>query len=462
MLLTFLAGCASEGGAGLQSPVNSSSVSEVVLLERASDGWRPVAEGVDSLLRPASTMKLITTSVAVDRGILEASATTEVWSSADRPGWVVLVGGGDPFLVRSEIQELAIAVQAERGNQPILGVIADASRYAGPLLGRGWMWDDEPSPFQARVSALTMDEGCIDLTLPTLLQEKAEAGLAARYGYSAQVQWDPDGLYPEGFQERRPGSVADHFVLHLREPGRLPRGERVSVSDPAYLAGAAFAEALQSHADPGAGHLPVEVVRRAGLARGIRIAVYRRPWRDILPRLNKDSHNLAAECLLREVAILAGASVGTAERGLEVIHDRLRELGVPEGCHRLVDGSGLSHYNLLSAELLASVLRGQVGESTSAMTFRASLPKAGIDGTLRQRLREVPGHERIAAKTGTLGGVANLAGYIEGLDGQRWIFVMLTQNFVGSARPHRLRQDQRLASLLELTRPSAPDGASRP
>ena len=118
---------------------------------------------------------------------------------------------------------------------------------------------------------------------------------------------------------------------------------------------------------------------------------------------------------------------------------------------RVADGSGVSHYNLVSAELLVELLvdmhaRGGRGYDL----FRSSLPVAGVDGTLAGRMKGSAAEGRVLAKTGTISAVSNLAGYVDTRSGRRLAFALLCQNFVGSARPWRQLQDELCAMLAEL------------
>ena len=114
-------------------------------------------------------------------------------------------------------------------------------------------------------------------------------------------------------------------------------------------------------------------------------------------------------------------------------------------------GSGVSHYNLLSAELLVRVLADM--HKTGGASYellRRSLPIGGVDGTLKSRMKGTAAEGRVFAKTGTVSAVSNLAGYVDTKSGRRLAFAIMCQNFVGSARPWRELQDRICAELAEL------------
>ena len=129
----------------------------------------------------------------------------------------------------------------------------------------------------------------------------------------------------------------------------------------------------------------------------------------------------------------------------------LESLGVEPDGYRVSDGSGVSHYNLVSADLLVRILvdMHRLG-GAGGQLFRASLPIAGVDGTLQGRMKGTAAEGRVFAKTGTISAVSNLAGYIDTRSGRRLAFAVLCQNFVGSARPWRALQDRICALLAAL------------
>jgi D-alanyl-D-alanine carboxypeptidase/D-alanyl-D-alanine-endopeptidase (penicillin-binding protein 4) len=94
----------------------------------------------------------------------------------------------------------------------------------------------------------------------------------------------------------------------------------------------------------------------------------------------------------------------------------------------MVDGSGLSRQNRVTARLISELLAA-MGEHRYAKVYRESLPIGGVDGTLKKRLGAVKG--RVWAKTGTIGGVRSLSGYAETVDGRAVAFSILCNDIKG-------------------------------
>ncbi|MCW2778206.1 MAG: dac [Frankiales bacterium] len=146
------------------------------------------------------------------------------------------------------------------------------------------------------------------------------------------------------------------------------------------------------------------------------------PLTAITSRLLKASDNFAAEMLLKEVGKTAGGE-GSSKAGVATVKQVLGEQGVPFGA--ATDGSGLSSYDRQTAVGQLALLRA-LGASPVADQLRAALPLACVDGTLKKRMCGTAAARNVAAKTGTLSGVANLSGYATTRSGRavRFAFVL--------------------------------------
>ncbi len=166
------------------------------------------------------------------------------------------------------------------------------------------------------------------------------------------------------------------------------------------------------------------------------------PLADILKLMNKPSNNWIAELLFKTIGAEVMGEPGTWQKGRDAVNEFLEEITGEPPVHRFVDGSGLSRYNLLNAELLTQLLVSMHHDFKLMPEFLASLPIAGVDGTLRNRMQGMSSEKVLRAKTGTLSGVSALAGYTTTADGEVVAFGILMSHYVGSATPARDIQDQ--------------------
>jgi len=155
------------------------------------------------------------------------------------------------------------------------------------------------------------------------------------------------------------------------------------------------------------------------------------PLREILPAFLKPSQNQIGELLLKTVA-LERTGVGTADSGLKIVQKQLLDWGAEPDGFVLRDGSGLSSHDLLTPETIVRVLA--VMEKDPAFSvYYAAMPVAGVDGTIRNRMKGTPAQFNVHAKTGTLQHAISLSGYVTTADGQRLIFSILCNNFTTPA-----------------------------
>lgn len=176
------------------------------------------------------------------------------------------------------------------------------------------------------------------------------------------------------------------------------------------------------------------------------------PLADIIKLMNKPSDNWIAELLFKTIGAEVMGEPGTWQKGRDAVNEFLEEIIGEPPAHRFVDGSGLSRYNLLNAELLTKLLVYMYQNFELMPEYVASLPIAGVDGTLSHRMQGVSAEKVLRAKTGTLSGVSALAGYAVTADDEVFAFGILISHYVGSAIPARDIQDQIGNYLTEFSR----------
>ena len=162
---------------------------------------------------------------------------------------------------------------------------------------------------------------------------------------------------------------------------------------------------------------------------------------DVLPRMLKESDNLYAEAVFYQLAALSGKPYASREEALYAIERLIARAGHDPGRYLVADGSGVSLYNYLSAELEVAILRLAYRDEAVFPALYAALPVAGTDGTLRRRMRGGKAQGNVRAKTGTLEGVSTLAGYATAADGHLLAFCILNQG-VADKRAAQAFQDR--------------------
>jgi D-alanyl-D-alanine carboxypeptidase/D-alanyl-D-alanine-endopeptidase (penicillin-binding protein 4) len=168
--------------------------------------------------------------------------------------------------------------------------------------------------------------------------------------------------------------------------------------------------------------------------------------------MNLESDNLSAENVLKTVAAEKSGLPGSAPAGASIMARFLAGLGVDTTRIVIADGSGLSRYNLTSAGAVVNLLFGMRSLERIFPSWYATLPVAGVSGTIATRMKGTPAQGNLRAKTGTLAGVSSLSGYVTMADGEQLAFSILMQHFPAGARRYRQVQDRIGAFLAELKR----------
>ncbi|HLB19802.1 MAG TPA: D-alanyl-D-alanine carboxypeptidase/D-alanyl-D-alanine-endopeptidase [Gaiellaceae bacterium] len=210
------------------------------------------------------------------------------------------------------------------------------------------------------------------------------------------------GWKPSFFIEESPPLSA--LVLDRARVGR------VVTRTPALVAAAAFREALGKAGIAVAG--PVRVAPASDWSEVLG-TVSSPTLAAMLRFMDRESDNFTAEMLLKQLGLME-LGRGTSAAGAAVVTQALTEAGVPMAAVRIVDGSGLSQLDRLTANALGSLLKIAQADPIVGPALLASLPVAGVSGTLQHRLLEPPARGLVVAKTGTTDTASSLSGYVSG------------------------------------------------
>jgi D-alanyl-D-alanine carboxypeptidase/D-alanyl-D-alanine-endopeptidase (penicillin-binding protein 4) len=397
---------------------------------------------------PASTMKLVTTAAVLDalgpgerlRTTLESAGRVDAFGRL--LGDLYLVGRGDTSLSgrfdggrpTAAIESLADRLRAAGVSRVEGRLVGHEGYFSGPRRG-DWGWEDLVWWYGAEVSALAFNDNSAQLTAAPGERAgdpaRVDASPATRYyRVTSAVTTSAPGVPEQVTLDRRLGTM--DFVLG----GTVPLGGpawsgSVAVEDPARYAATVLAEVLAARGIRVTGGVETS---SAPLPAGLRVLAAHEspPLAELIRAVNKPSQNLHAEMMLR----LLGARVkgrGGAEEGLDAVEDFLRRFRVATASWSLVDGSGLSRKALVTPHGMVDLLVA-MDRHPHREAYVDSLPVAGVDGTLQNRMKGTPAEGRVRAKTGTLTQVNALAGYATTRAGDRMAFcIVLNHHTAGSS-----------------------------
>src|SRR5438105_630875 len=365
-----------------------------VLIVNPRTGDTLYSRNAGKLFMPASNMKIITSAVALT--LLGPDYTYKTTFLADGPvhdslldGNLLVIGRGDPTisdnmrgLATTVMDTLADSVRAH-GIRQVTGSLARVGNaFPDSIHGYGWEWDDLGEYYGAGVDELIFNEGMA----PTTLRPPPDTVRDSLYSGPAK---DPATGYLNAFNDAL-----------VRKQITVEAGVLDSI-------------------------LPTPI-KMDTLFTFVSL-----PMRNILPALMKPSQNQIAEILLKTIGLERGG-VGTADSARKIGSEQLLLWGVQPDGFVIRDGSGLSRHDLVSPETLVRVL-DRIQQDTAFAVFYNAMPIAGVDGTLKDRMKGTPAEGNVHAKTGSLDQARSLSGYVTTADGERLIFSILANNWTTSS-----------------------------
>lgn len=414
------------------------------ILVTTMDGSDLLAIAPDQRFIPASNTKIFTTVTAFSAlAALDASAqgTGVRLEQAGRGAQdVVLVGRGDARLSGADdcaqdcLAVLADAVAAR--THKVRNVIGDDTWFPDERWSPGMSWNNIQSRYGTGISALTMDDNELVLTVapgaPGAPGEPAIIGAPGFYTIENAVRTVPGSENAIGVM-RMPNS--DRLVLSGTIGTQAkPETLRLGIDDPARWAAWRLQQMLEARGVRVSGEVQVrhrpltpadDPAQRGGTPAAhapepeMLAQLPALPLAEDIRIINKVSQNLHAELMLRRVARQSGS--GSIADGQAVLRKVMGEAGLPDEGYFFADGSGMSSYNRLSPRAAVTLLRWVAGQPWG-MAWRETLPVGGVDGTLRSRFHDTLLDGKLFAKTGSLNASRALSGYLVTASGQTLIF----------------------------------------
>ncbi len=395
---------------------------------------------------PASNMKLFTTAAGLlglgpdFRYVTRLLAHGLISSEGVLEGDLIIRGCGDPSLsgrwengkITMAFERWADSLQARKITAITGKIIGDGRYFSDGRIGAGWAWDDLTDYYSAQISALTFNDNCVDI----IFMPGDSLGAPARY------RLEPNTAYVQIVNRVTTGSRSK--LGFWRDPGSnkiicegtisqssKERRDWITVENPAKYAATVLREILLSRGirvyeeafeiDELPGYLPVEY-------KTVLLASHTSPpLSEIVREINKESNNLFAELLLRTVGRELEGS-GSAEAGEKAAKQLFEPAGITPEQFYAADGSGLSRQNLVSPMSVILLLR-YMREQQAGQIYYDSLPVAGVDGTLKGRMRGTAAKGNVRAKTGYIGRVRALSGYVSTRDNELLVFSMIVNNY---------------------------------
>ena len=389
-----------------------------------------------TFMLPASTQKVFTAVAAKlvlgDEFKFETALLTNgKIQNGDLDGNLIVRFTGDPDLTSGQLYDLLAELKKQGVNKINGDLVLDTSVFSSHDRGLGWIWNDLTMCFNSPPSAANIDNNCFYAELDA----NQAPGEIVKINVPVQFPIQVFGQVYIADSNEAPYCQLD-VVVHdnnrYQVKGCLARqtkpfGLSFAVQDPDAYAAAIIQRQLK--------RLGIEfngkVLQPQKMQQGqLLVQHFSKPLPDLLKKMMKKSDNQIADSLFRAVAYHYYKRPASFQLGTLAVKSILQKQGIKFGNSILADGSGLSRHNLVAPKTMLAVLE-YIARNEDKLHLMETFPIAGVDGTISGRggLINPPLVKNVIAKTGSLKGVYNLAGFMNNARGEKVAFVQFINGY---------------------------------
>lgn len=378
------------------------------------------------MMRPASVMKVLTSVAALDTlGAGHVVSTT--LSKIDGEGGYKLYVKGEMDPLFSERDIIGLAASVPSGTV-VDTLFADCSFCDSLYWGPGWSWDDTPSAYQPYLSPLMLCGGTVRVVVsPSSEGESPEIACTPKSSFYTVVNEAECGNQSLGKLTVTRDWLVDSNVIRISGNCVKEKKTDLNMYKSADFFMAVLVEKLDSMG------IKVNAVSFGRTPeKALPIHTVRRSIKDIIEEALIESNNLCAESLLYHMSAAVSRNPASIKRGCTVVESFVKNKLGHESGYNIADGSGLSLYNYVTADMYMSLLRYAYSNPEIHSVIYPRLPLSGVSGTLKNRTKGTPAYRRVRAKTGTVTAVSTLVGYADSKTGHTYAFVLLNNGNMSS------------------------------
>jgi D-alanyl-D-alanine carboxypeptidase/D-alanyl-D-alanine-endopeptidase (penicillin-binding protein 4) len=415
-------------------------------------GTTVYAENEEAQLNPASNIKLITAAAVLDYHGTAHTFRTELLGAREGktiPKNLYLRGDGDPFLHWTHLLEMAERLR-RKGIREVAGdLVVDDTAFDNEFLPPAFDQRSEEAPYRATTSAVSVSFSAMTVIIrPGKIGEKPRVSFDPPNDYALVVNTATTVKSKKEAKAKplavriKPWKGRTRLILSggVRAGGGATLRKRVH--GPSLYAGHLMKSALAS-----LGIKVTGTVRRGETPKGATLLAghtsHSTPL--LVGLMQKYSNNFMAEMFFKSLD--RGKTPATWAGATEKLKNFLDKAGLDRGKYRFSNGSGLYDANTMSARQLTTVLTYMYGRADIWPEYLASFAAAGVDGTLRKRMKDTEAEGTARGKTGTLHDVSALSGYVTTTSGRRLAYAILFNGTSGGAWTFRQIQDKIVATI---------------
>jgi serine-type D-Ala-D-Ala carboxypeptidase/endopeptidase (penicillin-binding protein 4) len=407
------------------------------------------------LFVPASSLKLFTGAAAL--AVLGQDYRFETRLLADGDikkgilkGNLVLKGSGDPEFSLDDLEEMVFQLKLMQVEEISGDLIADNTDFDAISQGPGWMWDEGAEYWNSPMDALTVNHSCMKLWIKPAAQiSKPPMVYVYPKTTYVTVQNSALTLEKEGELKVSRQVMASQNVIEVKgvvTVEKKPEEYLVPVEAPHLYAAHLLKDLLSKYGVRLNGSIKVQSSPVNAKILAVHSSV---PLGVVVRNMMKQSDNLAADCLFKKLGQLRYGTPGTWQNGGQAMKEFLaKTVGIDVSEMVVLDGCGLSRYNLVSPHQIVSFLTWMQKQYKFCAEFMASLPIAGTDGYLKKRMLENSLQGNVRAKSGTMTGISSLSGYVTTKDGDLLAFSIMINGFVKPAKDYKNQLEDQICLIL--------------
>jgi D-alanyl-D-alanine carboxypeptidase/D-alanyl-D-alanine-endopeptidase (penicillin-binding protein 4) len=401
----------------------------------------------DKFFVPASNLKLFTTAAGLLLLGSDYRFSTKIFINGHQSGStiygdLIVQGRGDPtisgrfynddiyYVYDTWIDSLIdLGVTSINGN-----IVGDDNLFDDIGLGNGWSWDYETDWYSAQSSAISFNDNCVDITIHydskndsvIVTSNPSLRSIVLLNHVSVAVGNEKTNI--EVNRERGTNVITVSGSFKKNSDDILTYS---TVLNPTQFAMIVLKNQLEKRGIRVNGYaIDIDDYERVINYDDLELLFvnYSEKLSEIVKVINKGSQNFFAEQLLKTIG-LEKLGLGSVVNGVNATKELFAEIGLNPENIIMVDGSGLSHLNMVTPRQIVELLKYMYSNKKVYYDFYNSLPIAGVDGTLGKRMKNTSAENKVRAKTGYIGNVRSLSGYAVTGDNEPIVFSMIANNF---------------------------------
>ncbi|MBU0474303.1 MAG: D-alanyl-D-alanine carboxypeptidase/D-alanyl-D-alanine-endopeptidase [Bacteroidetes bacterium] len=437
-----------------------------VLVESLTTGKIWYEQNMDKLFMPASNEKIPTAASALIILGPEFTFETSLYYSGEiidsvLKGDLIIKGNGDPTfytkffdnpkepLINWADSLLKLGIKEIDGN-----IIGDDNAFEDNGYGNGWSYDGLDSWYSAESGALQFNENYVDLTIipPTRIKDSVIIipNIESNY-FSIINKTTVSDTGKTRISVDRPFGTNNIIVSGIAKTGSKAFERTPTISNPTLFYVTVLMETLINKGISVTGNTidcdDIENWELDSTNCKLILCHHSPALKEILKGMMKRSQNMYAETMTKILG-WNESGIGSFKEGKKVVEKVLADFGIEPKTYAYTDGSGLSRYDYISPHQIVKILKG-MRNSEYWDTWKDLLPIAGVDGTLKNRMKGTKAEGNVRAKTGTIANTRGLSGYLTTADGEEIVFSFLINGHLRSSEDTELITDSVLSIIAE-------------